>query len=285
MEIIIITGLSGAGKSRVAAVLEDLDFYCVDNMPVSMMPRFVELCLATGGRYERVALVTDVRALKNVGDLFGPLDEIRDLGCDYKIMFIEAEIDTIVKRYKETRRRHPLGMAGRGLEDTVKKEIEMLAPIREKADEIIDSTQLTLGRLQKRLTERILGGPETEALSVNIKSFGYKYGVPIDSDLVFDVRFMPNPFYVPELQSKTGLDGAVRDYVFGYEQSNEFFSKLCDMVDFLLPHYIEEGKHYLVVCVGCTGGKHRSVAIAEALSEHLANRGYPSDCTHRDIEK
>jgi len=285
MDIVIVTGLSGAGKSRVAAVLEDLGFYCVDNMPVSMMPKFAELCVASGGRYERVALVTDVRALMNVNDLYDALEEMRALGCSCMILFVEAEVDTIVKRYKETRRRHPLGDTGRGLEDVVKQEIDTLAPLRIRADEVIDTTGLTLGSLQNRLSERFMKGPKQKAISINIKSFGYKYGLPIDSDLVFDVRFMPNPFYVEGLQNKTGLDSDVRDFVFGYEQSNEFFKRLCDLMDFLLPHYIEEGKRYLVVCIGCTGGKHRSVAIAHALSARMTNSGYLVNCTHRDIER
>jgi len=285
MELLVISGLSGAGKSRVAAVLEDMDFYCVDNMPVSMMPKFAELCLATGGRYERVALVTDVRALKTVNELFVTLDEMREMGCAYEILFIEAEVDTIIKRYKESRRRHPLGMAGRGLEDTVKKEIEMLKPIRDAANHIIDTTELSLNKLQSRLSKRYMEGKLEKTISINIKSFGYKYGLPIDADLVFDVRFMQNPFYVTGLQDKSGLDEPVRDFVFGYEQSVTFFKSLCDMMDFLLPYYLEEGKHYLVVCIGCTGGKHRSVVIAEALAGHLSEHDYQVDCTHRDIDK
>ena len=285
MEITIISGLSGAGKSRVAAVLEDMDFYCVDNMPVAMMPKFAELCMAAQGRYDRVALVTDVRALENINELFNALDEIREVGCGHSILFIEAEVETIVRRYKETRRRHPLDTAGRSLEDTVNTEKEMLAPLRLQADEIIDTTGLTLNKLQRRLFKRYMDGQEYKAMSVNVKSFGFKHGLPIEADLIFDVRFMPNPFYDLELRDKTGLDDLVKDYVFSLEQSNEFFSKLCDMLDFLLPHYIEEGKRYLVVCIGCTGGKHRAPAIAQALAEYLIEQGYPVDCIHRDIDK
>ena len=285
MEITIVSGLSGAGKSRVVKVLEDMDFYCVDNMPVSMMPKFAELCLAAHGRYDRVALVTDVRALENISELFNALDEIKEIGCSYAILFIEAEVETIIRRYKETRHRHPLEMQGRSLEDTVKTEIEMLAPLRQQADEIIDTTGLTLNKLQRRLFKRYMDGQEYKALSVNVKSFGFKHGLPIEADLLFDVRFMPNPFYNPELRDKNGLDDLVKDYVFSLEQSNEFFSKLCDMMDFLLPHYIEEGKRYLVVCIGCTGGKHRAPAIANALSEYLSEHGYPVDCIHRDIDR
>lgn len=285
MEIVIISGLSGAGKSRVAAVLEDMDYYCVDNMPVSMIPKFAELCLATQGRYERVALVTDVRALENIDELVNALGEMREIGCDPRILFIEAELGTIVRRYKETRRRHPLETASRSLEETVKTEMVMLAPIRKLAVEIIDTTGLTLNKLQRTLFKKFMDGQGSKPLSITIKSFGFKNGLPIEADLLFDVRFLPNPYYVSELQEQTGLDDPVKDYVFSHDASNVFFTKLCDMFDFLLPHYIEEGKRYLIICIGCTGGKHRAPAFAEGLAEYLGDQGYPVQTTHRDIDR
>jgi len=285
MDIVIISGISGAGKSRVAAVLEDMDFYCVDNMPLQMMPKFAELCIATQGRYERVALVTDIRALENEDELFKTFEEMRELGAVLTLLFVEAETETIIRRYKETRRRHPLDVSGSNLEEAVKSEIEMLANVRAKADEVIDTTGLTLSKLQRHLNLLFTDELDNKALNVNIKSFGFKYGLPVEADILFDVRFMPNPFYIPELKTKTGLDMIVKDYVFGFEQSNVFFKQFCEMVDMLLPHYIDEGRRYFVICFGCTGGKHRSPAMAEALMEYLSEQGYPVDCIHRDIGK
>lgn len=285
MEILIISGLSGGGKSRVAAVLEDMDFYCVDNMPVALMPKFAELCLATRGRYEHVALVTDVRAIENLSELFIALDEMRDIGCDHRILFIEAGVETIVKRYKETRRRHPLDPEGSNLENAVHREIDMLALVRDRADLIINTTDLTLGQLQRRLFGIFNKQAAEQPMNVNIVSFGYKYGIPIEADLVFDVRFIPNPYYIETLRAQSGLDAPVSEYIFSMSQTTEFYEKLCDMLVYLLPYYIEEGKRHLVIAIGCTGGRHRSVAIAHALAATLADKGYPIDCKHRDMDK
>jgi UPF0042 nucleotide-binding protein len=284
MEILVISGLSGAGKSRVAAALEDLDFYCVDNMPVTLIPKFAELCAATRGRYERVALVTDIRNREGFDELFDALDELMALGFEYKILYVDASVETIVKRYKETRRRHPLDGESGGLEQAVLKEIKVLEPIRKRADYMIDTSGLTLGRLQRTLY-RMFGAAGEDKLRISVMSFGFKYGIPIEADLVLDVRFLPNPFYVPELMGKSGLDAEVSEYVFAAEQSKTFLEKFIDLIDFLIPNYEEEGKTSLTICIGCTGGRHRSVAVTETLAKHLAEKGHMTECIHRDIDK
>lgn len=286
MEFLVISGMSGGGKSRVADILEDLDYYCVDNMPVVLMPRFAELCLATRGRYERVALVTDVRGSESFDELFVALDEMRAMGCEYKILYIEATIPTIVRRYKESRRKHPLDPDGHSLESAVQKELKLLTPVRDRADFIINSTDLTLGQLQRKLffmfqNERDWDKP----IHVNIISFGFKYGIPMESDLVFDVRYLPNPYYEESLRSKSGLDKPVSEYVFSKDEAAQFMKKLEDMIEFLLPLYTEEGKYTLTISIGCTGGRHRSVAIAKALTDFIADKGYSVELSNRDLEK
>jgi UPF0042 nucleotide-binding protein len=285
MKFLIISGLSGAGKTRAAGMLEDLDYYCVDNMPVVMIPKFAELCLATRGRYDKVALVSDVRGRESFEDLFKALDEMKNMGCDYEILFIEASPETIVKRQKESRRKHPLDPEGIDLENAVYREKRMLSGIRERANYIIDTTDYTLGRLQRDMFDLFSGGNEPRAISVNLVSFGVKYGIPIDADLVFDVRFLPNPYYVAELSQLTGLDAAVMDYVLTNPKTEAFMDRLTNLLEFLIPCYIDEGKHSLLIAVGCTGGHHRSVAIARALSEFAAAKGYRTECSHRDIAK
>lgn len=285
MEILIISGLSGAGKSRVAAALEDLDFYCVDNMPAALIPKFAELCAATRSRYERVALVCDVRNRQSFDELFGVLDELSDEGFDHKILYVDATLETIVKRYKETRRRHPLDSETGGLVEAVRREIRMLEPVRKRADYLIDTTGMTLGRLQRTLARMFGASGVEDHIRLSFMSFGFKYGIPIEADLVFDVRFLPNPFYVPELMEKSGLEPDVAQYVFSSDQSKEFVKKVEDLLEFLLPNYEEEGKMSLTVAIGCTGGRHRSVAVTEALSNALSGRGYETECIHRDISK
>jgi len=283
---LIITGLSGAGKSRAADVLEDLDYYCVDNMPVALMPRFAELCLDTRGRYEKVALVTDVRERDGFGELLPILEELEAMeDCQVRILYMDADTHTLVRRYKESRRPHPLAGPGVSVEEAIKKEEELLAPIRERADFIVNSSNLTLGNLQSRLFALFAGEGKKRGLDVTVLSFGFKHGIPLDADLVFDVRFLPNPFYVEELRPLSGLDRPVAEYVFGYLQTRSFMEKLEDMIAFLLPFYVEEGKLTLTIAIGCTGGRHRSVAIAAALHEHLLAGGVSSVNINRDIDK
>lgn len=285
MKFLIISGLSGAGKSKAAGILEDMDFYCVDNMPVVLIPKFAELCLATRGRYERVALVTDIRGRESFDELFKALDEMYEMGCDYNILFIEASVDTIVRRYKETRRRHPLETDGGDLEGAIRREKNLLSEVRARADYIIDTTEFQISRLQNELFRLFVGNKDERTIDVNVISFGFKYGIPTNADLVFDVRFLPNPFYISELASKSGLEEPVREYVFKHAQTREFMTRLEDMIEFLLPFYIEEGKYSLVIAIGCTGGHHRSVAIAEELGAFITGKGYHVETGHRDIEK
>ena len=285
MEFLIISGQSGAGKSRTADILEDLDFYCVDNMPVVLIPKFAELCLATRGRYDRVALVTDIRERNSFDELFTALDDLRALGLDYKILFVEANGEAIVKRYKETRRRHPLAPEGGSIEEAVGREKRLLAPVRERADYVLDTTGFTLGNLQNEIYGLFIGERSDKTLTVNLISFGFKYGIPMEADLVFDVRFLPNPFYNAQLRDLSGLDEPITEFVFHHDEARKFMNHLTEMISFLLPLYVEEGKFSLSVAIGCTGGRHRSVAIAEALGKYLESIGYPAHMIHRDIYK
>ena len=285
MEFLIISGLSGAGKSRAADMLEDLGYYCVDNMPIALIPKFAQLCMAASERYERVALVTDIRERASFEELFKVLDSLWDLGCDYRILFMEADPANIVKRYKETRRRHPLAGPGVSIETAIENEIKLLTPVRERADYIINTSNLTLGMLQGELYRLFVGGDTKRKLVVNVMSFGYKYGIPLESDLIFDVRFLPNPYYVAELRDLTGLDEPVSEFVFRSPETQEFVKKLENLIAFLLPLYVEEGKLGLTISIGCTGGRHRSAAIAKGLADFIEEQGYAVQCIHRDIQK
>lgn len=285
MRFLIVTGQSGAGKSRTASTLEDLGYYCVDNLPPELIQQFAEICLATTGRFERVALVSDVRAGQNFDGLLNSLDALDAMGCEYSIVFVEAELDTIIKRYKETRRSHPLSRDGTPLAEAVHREKQLLSRVRERANFIIDTTSLTTARLRSELIRLFEGDQPQRAMVVNIVSFGFKYGLPVDADLVFDVRFLPNPYYIADLRPKSGLTPEVRDFVFSYQQTRDYFSKLEDLLAFSLPLYFEEGKTSLVIAVGCTGGRHRSVAIAKEMGEYVAKRGYPTVVNHRDVDR
>lgn len=285
MEFLIITGLSGAGKSRAADVLEDLNYYCVDNMPVALMPRFAELCMATRGRYERVALVTDVREKNGFHELLRTIDDLNAMDCSCRILYMDADLKTLIRRYKESRRPHPLASRGVSVEEAVQREAELLAPVRDRADYIVDTSSLTLGMLQNRLFALFAGEDQRRGLEVTVMSFGYKHGIPMEADLVFDARFLPNPYYVDELRTLSGLDLPVKEFVFSYPQTRTFLEKLQELLDFLLPLYAEEGKLGLTVAIGCTGGRHRSVAIASALSDYFAAHGVNAVNVNRDIDK
>ena len=283
MQFVIVSGLSGAGKSKAASDLEDFGFYCVDNMPAEMIPQFASLCLATKGRYEKVALVTDVRGSLTFDTLFRSLDRLDEMHLNYSILFIEAGTETIIKRYKETRRSHPLTKDGTPISDAIARERELLQPIRNRASAIIDTSNLSTGKLRGMLIDLVAGGIHERAMHVDVRSFGFKYGLPLDADMVFDVRFLPNPYYVAELRPMNGLDAPVRDYVFQSPVTDEFLSRLGDFVGWLLPRYEEEGKTALVVAVGCTGGHHRSVAVAHALADLVRRAGFPVSESHRDL--
>ena len=285
MDFIIVSGLSGAGKSKVASFMEDMGFYVVDNMPAALMPRFAELCMAQPGRYDRVALVTDIRGGQTFDGLFEALEELQKAGCDYKILFVEAGVETIIKRYKETRRMHPLASSSRSLDEAVRQECTVLAPVRQRAEYIIDTSALSTAKLRGEVLRLFGKGGETPGMSVNVISFGFKYGIPIEADLVFDVRFLPNPFYITQLRTQTGLDDGVYNFVFGYQQTRDFMTHLENLMGFLLPQYEEEGKTVLVIAVGCTGGQHRSVAVTRALADFIRRKGYPAAENHRDMTR
>ncbi len=286
MEILVISGLSGAGKSSAASCLEDIGYYTVDNMPAAIIPKFAEFSAESDGRYDRVALVNDIRGgVDSFHELLEVIDRLREGGTVCRLLYLEADTQAIIKRYKETRRRHPLMEDGATIEDAVKRETELLRPLRERADFVIDTTQLSAANLRAELYRLFAEKGQKSRMSVSVVSFGYKYGVPLEADLVFDVRFMPNPYYVPELRYKTGMDDEVYHYVFSFPQTKEFLSKLEQMLAFLLPLYQEEGKAVLVVAVGCTGGRHRSVSIARAVTEYLNKLGYAAYENHRDVTR
>ncbi len=284
MELVIITGMSGAGKSQVIDALEDIGYFCVDNIPPELIVKFSQLAAETG-EHEKTALVTDSRAGKKYDRIFGALDELSELDIPYKLMFIDADNDVLVARYKETRRKHPmLSDTVFTVEDAVEKERERVGAARDRADIIFDTTGLSAIQCRVRVSEMFSFFNES-TMSIHCVSFGYKYGIPNDADLVFDVRCLPNPFYVPELKSLTGNDKAVFDYVMNSEISKKFAEKIFDIVDYSLPLYRKEGRSQLIIAFGCTGGHHRSVTFANLLREHLDGKGYNLSISHRDINK
>lgn len=283
MQFVIISGYSGAGKSAAASVLEDSGYYVVDNMPADLIPQFAALCLATKSRYEKVALVTDIRGGLTFDNLFASLEKLDEMQQPYRILFLEAATDTIIQRYKENRRKHPLMLSGATLPEMVERERVLLQPVRNRANHVIDTSYLSLAKLKGQVLEAVAGDTKDLAMSVSVISFGFKFGIPRDADLVFDVRFLPNPYYISELKEKTGLQPEVRDFIFSYQQTKDYIQKLEDILQFSLPYYAEEGKTGLVIAIGCTGGKHRSVALAKEISDFVTKQGYSTVCNHRDM--
>lgn len=284
MEILIITGMSGAGKSLCVKYFEDIGYFCVDNLPPSLIPKFAEVTLQGKSPIEKIALIIDIRGGAMFLDLLPALLTLDEMEIKYKILFLDASDAVLVKRFKESRRMHPLTQDGRLIEG-IEQEREILKPMKEKADYIIDTSSLSPRQLKEAIIEHFVEGKLFKGIIVNIVSFGFKYGIPIDSDLVFDVRFIPNPYYIPELKSMTGMEPDVIDYVMGFSESRTFLNKLVDMVNFLLPYYVREGKSQLVIGIGCTGGKHRSVTIASKLCEKLKRKGVSAVIENRDIDR
>lgn len=284
MKFVVVTGMSGAGKRTAMKMLEDAGFYCVDNLPAALISTFVELITLPNSEITKVALGLDVRSDKSFEEINKTLDSMKESGITYEILFMDASDPILVKRYKETRRLHPI--EGNGIEDSIHKERKILEKIRKRADYVIDTSSLLTRYLKEELDRIFVKNEAYNSLMVQVVSFGFKYGIPLDADLVFDVRFLPNPFYLDELKPLTGNDAMVRDYVMGFDEAGEFLTRLSDMLSFLIPNYIKEGKYRLVVCIGCTGGKHRSVTLANALYERLKDKGdYGLTLMHRDVDR
>lgn len=283
MRFVVVTGMSGGGKSTALKMLEDAGFYCVDNLPVSLIEKFAELVSMPGSEVSKVALGLDVRsgeAFKNVTRI---LEKLKETGYRLEILFMDADDNVLIKRYKETRRIHPLAADGR-VEDGVRAERQVLENIKRHSDYVIDTSLLLTRELKGEIDRIFVENAEYNSLMVTVLSFGFKHGIPADSDLVLDVRFLPNPFYIDELKHKTGNDREVQEYVMGFEEAEVFMTKLTDMLQFLIPNYVREGKYRLVVAIGCTGGKHRSVTLANELYRRMKDRGkYGIKLYHRDV--
>lgn len=283
-ELIILTGVSGAGKSTAMGFMEDVGYYCIDNMPTELLTTFVGL-LSKGSEYEKVAMVVDVRSSSVFEQFIGSVKEVENFGYDVRVVYLDVNDSEALKRYKLTRRKHPFADRFNGsIEEAITYEKEILAPLRMRADYVIDTSNIDASKLRARLAQVLLGG-NREIMNIHCISFGFKYGIPSSADFVIDVRCLPNPYWNFELREKTGLDKEVRDYVFSFDESNELLKKLIDLLDFLNPLYIKEGKSQIVLAIGCTGGNHRSVAIAEALKEYFSKKWENVSVYHRDIER
>lgn len=285
MKFVILTGMSGAGKSTALKMMEDIGFFCVDNLPIPLLEKFVELSKMQGSEVEKIAIGIDIRSGRYLDRLHNILDDLSDKGISYEILFLDAEDSVMVKRYKETRRSHPLAN-GERVDKGIELERRRMSFLKERADYIIDTSQLLTRELKAELNRIFVENQNFKNLFITVLSFGFKYGIPADSDLVFDVRFLPNPYYIESLKYKTGNDKEIQDYVLQYREAHEFLDKLEDLILFLIPNYIIEGKNQLVISIGCTGGKHRSVTLANELYKRLSNREeFGIKIEHRDIEK
>ena len=281
MRFVIVTGLSGAGKTEATRTLEDMDYFCVDNLPPKLIPKFAEAC--NTGNIEKVAIVIDIRGGIFFDDLFESLIYLKNNELQYEILFLDASDEVLVKRFKEARRSHPLAHEGRIITG-IDMERKRLREVRDRADIIVDTSKYKIRDLREKLMEHYGNSNSVEKqLSVTVLSFGFKYGIPVDSDLVFDVRFIPNPFYIPELKQYSGADEPVKKYVLSQNETVQFIDKVQDMLSFLIPNYIKEGKRQLIISIGCTGGRHRSVAIANAVYEKLMESDFNARIEHRDI--
>ncbi|MBQ9673844.1 MAG: RNase adapter RapZ [Ruminococcus sp.] len=287
MELLIITGMSGAGKSTALRATEDLGYFCVDNMPPMLLSTFYDLCLKSNDKkMQKCAVVVDIRSATVFKDLYDDLRKVAEQGKKFKILFLDAKSDVLITRYKETRRSHPLAdnFEDRSVEKSVRLEQQLLNVVKAHADYIIDTSSMSMKQLRSRITG-LFSIDSMDAMKITCMSFGFKYGIPLEADVVFDVRCLPNPYYIPELKNLTGLDAVVRDYVMREEVSGQFLDKLLSLLDLSIPLYQREGKSELVLGIGCTGGKHRSVTIAGYVHNHLIDSGYPSAISHRDINK
>mgnify|MGYP000849542527 CR=1 FL=1 len=284
MRFIIVTGLSGAGKTLVIHYLEDMGFFCIDNLPPKLMPKFAELCYQSEGKVDRIAIVVDIRGGGFFDDLFECLEVMKESGYTYEILYLDASDEVLVRRYKESRRIHPLSKEGRVVEG-IQMERDRLRKLRERATNIIDTSNLQPKQLREVIHELVSDNSKYEGLIISIISFGFKHGMLMDADMVFDVRFLPNPFYIEELKEHTGKEPVIRDYLSMFPETHVFLRKLDEMLEFLIPYFIKEGKNQLVIGIGCTGGMHRSVAIAEAVCDMLRKHGHHVILEHRDIKE
>ncbi|SHI98490.1 RNase adapter RapZ [Propionispora hippei] len=284
VRLVIITGMSGAGKTQVVRTMEDIGYFCVDNLPPALIPKFAELCTQSAGQVNKVALVVDIRGREFFGTLIQVLEEMETQGYVYEILFLEASDETLIRRYKESRRRHPMAPHGR-ISAGIASEREKVESVRGRANHIIDTSVTTTAELRDKVISLFACECAQERMSITVVSFGFKHGMPLDADMMFDVRFLPNPFYVESLRKKSGTVEMVGEYIWKWPITQQFMEKLSALLEFLVPNYIQEGKNNLVIAIGCTGGMHRSVFVAHKIYEGLRSKGYKVNIEHRDVQK